>query len=183
MTFRNNKSGPTRVLSPGENHAEICLNAQEERHAPLLETLFSGSNFLNSSNTHANDHPTNAMRNQPKFPEYIHQSNTPQGGSSSPQANIFGQNEVKSSTDNGMLSSALMENLTALAKLDQLTSEQQPPLIDLQHMYQNIGANSGGDTKVTRHGSQELFQRPMNTSSNQLGENFPCCYSTKKGPS
>jgi len=170
LTSRNNGTDSPKAMG-GENRVELSVNTHEERHEPLLEGIFAAPNFLSSSNIQTNNHPTNALNNQIKFSENMQQSN-PQGATSNSQESIFRQNDLKSNADNGVLNSALMENLTALVKLDQLTSEKQQTRLELPLMYHNMAVGAGGDVKHTHNESHELFQRNTNTSGYQVGETF-----------
>ena len=171
MTSRHNGRDLSKVLG-GETRVELSGNTHEERHEPLLEGSFVTPNYLGSSNIQTNNHPTNVLSNQTKFSENMQQSNIPQGATSNSQESIFRQNDVKANADNGVLNSALMENLTALVKLDQLTSEKQQTRLELPHMYHNMSVGAGGDVKHAHNESHELFQRNTNTSGYQGRENF-----------
>ena len=79
----------------------------------------------------------------------------------------------KQNNEDGMLNSALLENLTALAKLDELSSQSNQSLMDMpNNILQNSGATNKGDGHFNRNQGQELFQRTFPNNCHPM-ENFP----------
>ena len=169
MTCRNNCSDSTKGVFSGENRVAANITSYE-KHEPLLEGLVPEPTFHGQSTNLTNSQYSMAVNSQAKFSENAHQSIFQQDANPNCQA-IFGQNEVKPNNENGMLNSALMENLTALAKLDQLSSEQHQPA-DLPYIYQNAGMGSG-EVNFTRSQSQAIIQRNSNNSGYQMGAHYP----------
>lgn len=113
------------------------------------------------------------MNNQLKVPENIQRSCLQPGVNQIPQANFGSQNNGKHQNDDGMLNSALLENLTALAKLDELTSQSNQPIMDMpNNLYQNVGAGGRGEGYFNRSHGQEQFHRTF-TNNGYQAENFP----------
>ena len=111
------------------------------------------------------------MNNQLKVPENGQLSCLQPGASPMPHPNFGTQGNGKQNNDE-VLNSALLENLTALAKLDELTSQSNQPHMDMpNNAFQNIPGNKG-DGYFSRNPGQELFHRSF-TNTGYNTENYP----------
>ena len=89
---------------------------------------------------------------------------------------LFGQNHATASAPTEASASALLQNLTALAKLDQLTSEQQQQQsVNMQHQaeYQNVGHAGSGDRTNMRTQRYDLLRSSCNSSQHQMAAQLP----------
>ena len=87
-------------------------------------------------------------------------------------ADVFGPSDGKSYTDNVAANSALIENLTALAKLDQLESEQQQPSINISHQNPyNLSQVTGADGNM-RSQPVDSFHRTTCNNGYPMGTNW-----------
>ena len=116
-------------------------NNQGQRHCSLLDSLLPvppniGMNAQHNEQQRQVGHRFAMSGNMQQQPGFQLSSNP-----HSP-SDLFGQNQATASAPTEASNSALLQNLTALAKLDQLTSEQQQQQsVNMQHQaeYQNIG--------------------------------------------
>ena len=128
--------------------------------------------IMGSSSSQKMNHPS-PINNQMKAPESIQHGCLPPGSNQMSHANFGSQNNGKQQNDDGMLNSALLENLTALAKLDELTSQSNQPIMDMpNNLFQNVGAANRVDGFLNRGNGQEVFQRTF-TNNGYQAENFP----------
>ena len=142
------------------------MNSQEQKQGTFLENMLSMPGILGSvSSPKMNHSPT--FDPQPKISE-----NVQLGVNQNMETSNFG----KQNNDDGMLNSALLENLTALVKLDELSSQSNQSLMDMpNNIFQNSGVTNKGDGHFNRNQGQELFQRTFPSNGYPM-ENFPPNY-------
>ena len=146
------------------------MNSQEPKKETYLENILG---------MRANVEPcfnqkivqSTTMNNQLKVRENVQLSCLQPGANPMPHPNFGTQGNGKQNNDE-VLNSALLENLTALAKLDELTSQSNHPLMDMpNNAFQNIAGNKG-DGYFSRNPGQELFHRSF-TNMGYNTENYP----------
>lgn len=148
-----------------DDQSVSSLSSQEQKQGIFLENMLSMPGILGSAPNQKMNHST--FDPQPKISE-----NLQLGVNQNMETSNFG----KQNNEDGMLNSALLENLTALAKLDELSSQSNQSLMDMpNNMLQNSGAANKGDGHFNRNQGQELFQRTFPNNGYPM-ENFPPNY-------
>jgi hypothetical protein len=143
----------------------------EQRNEAQLESLMP-LEVVGARASQFNSQPPSASSEQYKMQAKMQQPLSLQGMNANSQLNVYGEKDVKTSFENRALPSALMENLTALAKLDQLSCEQQQPASHMSHnIYQNISNSFLGSEKSTRNLGQGVLQSNMSNNDYQMGAN------------
>ena len=143
----------------------------EQRNEAPLESLMP-LELVGARTSQFNSQPPSASSDQYKMQAKMRQPLSHQGMNANSQLNIYGQKDVKRSYENRALPSALMENLTALAKLDQLSCEQQQTASHMSHnIYQNNSNSCVGSEKPTRNLGPGVLQSNMSNNDYQMGAN------------
>ena len=165
MIINRNSTADSPKELFGDDQTVTSLNSQEQKQGAFLEKMLEMPGIMGPSSNQKMNHPS--VNSQLKMSENVQ-----------PGLNHLNHSDMRSPSygkqnhEDVILNSALLENLTALAKLDELTSQSNQPLMDMSsNMYQNSAVANKGDGYFNRNRGQELYQR--NFSNNYPMEPFP----------